>query len=225
MVGRTGIRGLSGRDGLDVSLVLAFIALGVLILRRGLAGYPKTVRRFGILARREEAFLVAAAEVLFPATDGLALSGGEADLPGYADRYLQALPVRQRNLVRALFILFEQGTLIWPAPDRGGFKRFSGLSPHQRLAVLRSWESSGLYLRRMCLTALKAVLILGYVGHPQSLSALGLAPWKIESPRVEADFLYPPIGQGRDALPDSSLSRSSFPLSPPLVPGVDQEPS
>jgi hypothetical protein len=216
---------LIGRDGFDVSLALAFIALGVLILRRGLAGYPKTIRRFEFLARREEAFLAAAAEVLFPATDALSLSGGEADLPGYADRYLEVLPVRQRNLLRALFFLFEQGTLIWPAPGRGGFKRFSGLSPHQRLAVLRNWESSRLYLRRMCLTALKAVLILGYVGHPQSLGALGLAPWKIESPRIEADFLYPPIGQGRDGLPDSSLSSSSSPLSPPLVPGVDQEAS
>jgi hypothetical protein len=208
-----------------VSLVLAFIAVGFLVYRRLLAGYSKADRHFVFLRRREETFLAATAEVLFPTTDALPLSGGEADLPGYADQYLQALPVRQRNLVRALFVLFEQGTLIWPAPGRGGFKRFSSLSPHQRLAVLRNWESSGLYLRRMCLTALKAVLILGYVGHPQSLSALGLAPWKIESPRVEADFLYPPIGQTRDRLPDSSRSRSSSPLSPPLIPGVDQEAS
>ena len=208
-----------------MGLVLAFIAVGFLVYRRLLAGYPEADPRFVFLRRREETFLAATAEVLFPTTDALPLSGGEADLPGYADQYLQALPVRQRNLVRALFILFEQGTLIWPAPGRGGFKRFSSLSPHQRLVVLRSWESSGLYVRRMCLTALKAVLILGYVGHPQSLSALGLAPWKIESPRVEADFLYPPIGPARDRLLDTSRARAPSPSSSPLIPGVDQEAS
>ena len=223
----------------DIIWAGIFIALLVMALGRGWAGYSRTGPRYAVLARREAAFLDAAAEVLFPPSEGLPLSGAEADLPGYADRYLVALPVRQRNLLRALFVLFEHATLVWPAAGRGGFRRFSSLSEGQRMDVLRAWESSGLYLRRMVLTALKAVLILGYVGHPRSLGALGLAPWKLESPRVEADYLYPPIGEGRDRLPDRASAPASSPLSPlsppspplgpplapPLIPGVDQETS
>ena len=193
-------------------LGVLLIVLGVVALRRGLAGYPAAGSHFAVLAPRELAFLQAAAETLFPPHASLPLSGGEADLPA-----------RQRTLIRALFFLFEHATLVWPAQGRGGFKRFSSLSPEQRLGVLRAWQSSPLYLRRMCLTALKAVLILGYVGHPQSLGALGLASWEIESPRVEADFLYPPIGGGRDQIPRPGSSPLSVPSAPPLVPGVDQE--
>ena len=54
---------------------------------------------------------------------------------------------------------------------------------------------SRLYPRRMALAALKAVLIMGYIGHPSTLRYLGLEPFDIESPICEADLLYPPIGK------------------------------
>ena len=203
---------------------LFIVGFGVLfLLRRVLAGYPPVARGFVVLARREVAFLETAAETIFPPSPDLPLSGGEADMPGYADRYLAALPGRQRGLVRALFPLFEHATLVWPARGRGGRRRFSALRPEQRMDALRGWESSRFSLRRMCLTALKAILILGYVGHPETLAALGLARWKIESPRVEADFLYPPIGEGKDrvAPPDPAFAPPA--PAPPLVPGLDQE--
>ena len=205
-----------------IGLVLG-VGVGVFVLLRIVAGYPAPPRVFAALARREAAFLDAAGETFFPPDDSMPVSGGQADLPGYADRYLAALPARQRTLVRALFALFEHGTLVFPAKGRGGFRRFSSLSAGQRFEVLRGWETSGLYLRRMAFTALKAVLILGYVGHPQSLHALGLAPWRIESPRVEADFLYPPIGQGRDRTAERPHAEAPPAPLPPLVPGVDQE--
>ena len=204
-----------------MSVLLLLIGLGLLGSWRFLAGYSADASPRAVLARRETAFVQAAAEALFPPSEGLPLSGAQADLPSYADGYLADLPARQRGLVRALFALFEQATLIWPAPGRGGFKRFSSLSPEQRMAVLEAWEGSRSSLRRMCLTALKAVLILGYVGHPESLAALGLAPWKIDSPQVAADFLYPPIGQGQDAiLPTGSAEAGG---GAPLIPRVDQE--
>lgn len=204
-----------------MSVLVLVIGLGLLGSWRVLAGYAADAAPRAVLARRETAFVQAAAEVLFPPSEGLPLSGAQADLPGYADGYLADLPARQRGLVRALFALFEQATLIWPAPGRGGFKRFSSLSFEQRLAVLEAWEGSRSSLRRMCLTALKAVLILGYVGHPESLAALGLAPWKIDSPQVAADFLYPPIGQGPDAILHTGSAEAGG--GAPLIPRVDQE--
>jgi hypothetical protein len=202
---------------------IVLIVLAVFAARRVWLGYPATGAEFAVLAPREEAFLQAAAEALFPPHADLPVSGGQADLPGYADRYLAVLPRRQRTLIRALFALFEHATLLWPGKGRGGFKRFSALSPEQRLGVLRDWQSSSLALRRLCLTALKAILILGYVGHPESLAALELAPWKIDSPRVEADFLYPPIGGHRDQISRVGEPLETAPTAPPLVPGLDQE--
>ncbi len=204
-----------------MSVLLLLIGLGLLGFWRALAGYAADASPRAVLARRETAFVQAAAEVLFPPSEELPLSGAQADLPGYADGYLADLPARQRGLVRALFALFEQATLIWPAPGPGGFKRFSSLSTEQRLAVLKSWQGSRSSLRRMCLTALKAVLILGYVGHPESLAALGLAPWKIDSPKVAADFLYPPIGQGPGAIIQTGSAEAGD--GAPLIPRVDQE--
>ena len=46
---------------------LFIVGFGVLfLLRRVLAGYPPVARGFVVLARREVAFLEAAAETLFP---------------------------------------------------------------------------------------------------------------------------------------------------------------
>ncbi len=197
-------------------MIVGATLLGVagLILWRFLLGYPKTDHR--MLRGGEAAFLQAAAESFFPPDEGMPISGAEADLPGYADEYLLALPSRQRGLLRALFLLFEHATLLWPAPGARGFRRFSGLSERQRLAVLRGWQTSRFGLRRMCFSALKAVLILGYVGHPRCLEALDLSPWEIESPIREADLLYAPIGKGPDEIPYRPSDLSEPGPAPPL---------
>lgn len=178
-------------------LLVILFAIGLFAAYRLRWGYPRPQRDLQVIGKGEAAFLDAAAETLFPPDEGMPLSGAEADLPGYADRYLAVLPIKQRRLIRALFLLFEQGTLLWPARGVGAFGRFSALSPEQRLRVLRGWEQSRLAPRRMAFTALKAVLILGYMGRPESLAALGMSAWSIESPIVEADLIYPPIGKGR----------------------------
>jgi len=55
---------------------------------RLLLGYPKPSRPYRSLARREAAFLDAAAEAMFPPGGAIPLSGGDADLPGYAESFL-----------------------------------------------------------------------------------------------------------------------------------------
>ena len=182
-------------------LLVTLLVIGLFAAYRLRWGYPRSARDFQVIGRGDAAFLEAAAETLFPPTEGMPLSGLEADLPAYADGYLVALPVKQRRLIRALFLLFEQGTLLWPARGVGAFRRFSALSPQQRLRVLHGWEQSRLRSRRMAISALKAVLILGYLGRPESLAALGMSPWPIESPIGEADLIYPPIGEGLDRIP------------------------
>jgi hypothetical protein len=183
---------------MQVSLAGVWCAvLGALLLlflaQRLRLGYPRPRTPHQILSRGEAAFLDAAAATFFPAGGAMALSGLEADLPARTDRYLTSLPERQRGLIRALLLLFEHATLVFPASGFGGFRRFSSLAPAERLEVLESWAGSRLYLRRTGFTALKAVLLMAYFGHPECLRQLGLSPWEMPEALCEADLLYPPM--------------------------------
>jgi hypothetical protein len=173
-------------------------------------GYPKPPRSYRCLARREAAFLEAAAEALFPSGGAIPLSGREADLPGYADSFLLSLPAHLRLQVRAMFMLFEQATLFFPANGAGGRRRFSSLAPEQRVEALESWSQSRFFLRRLAFTALRAVLTMGYLGHPVAMRSVRLAPYDFVSPVCEGDLLYPRIGAHPDSIrfTQADLSKS-----------------
>ena len=203
-----------------VGFVVAALVIGIFLAYRLRAGYPAVSYR--VLNRGEAAFLSAAAETFFPATPGLPVDGLSAGLPEWVDRYLAALPTRQRGLLRALFLLFEQATLVFPARGVGAFRRFSAMSSEQRLAYLEGWERSRLHPRRLALTALRAVLVLGYVSNEQNLARLGLTRWEIEPVVVPADLLYPPVGRSRDAIAASPSDLDRGAPRPPLRPAVGE---
>ncbi len=178
-------------------MVIAWVLLGAAIgygLARVFAGYPRPEPAYRVLARREAAFLDAAAEATFPAGGAIPSSGREAGLPGYVDRWLAALPPRMRLLLRMLFFLVEHGTVFFPAPGARGWRRFSSLSEEQRVAALEGWRRSRLFPRRLVFTSLRAILTMGYFAHPPVMRQLGVAPLDLETPVGEADLLYPPIG-------------------------------
>jgi hypothetical protein len=181
------------------------ISLAVfLIVRRIFFGYSASqtgVTRFGVLAPREVAFINSTAEVMFPADGAIPFSGLEADLPRYADRFLAALEPRIRWQIRALFALFEHVTLFFPAPGWTGMRRFSSLTFEQRELVLQGWSQSPQFMRQIIFTALRAVLTMGYLGHPVVMRHLRVAPYAIESPVCAADLLYPAIGAHPDQIP------------------------
>jgi hypothetical protein len=104
----------------------------------------------------------------------------------------------------------EHATLFFPAPGRGGRRRFSSLSLAQREAVLEGWRSSRLFPRRLVFASLRAILTMGYFAHPAVLRQLGLAPYEIRSPICEADLFVPRIGASRATL---RLTRAD--LTPP----------
>lgn len=178
--------------------MLGWILAGALfgyLAQRFLVGYPAPARRHAVLARREAAFLEAAANATFPAGGALPPSGGEAGIPAYVDRWLALLHGRIRLLLRLLFVLLEHATLIFPAPGRGGRRRFSALSAEQQVAALEGWRTSRLYPRRMVFASLRAVLTMGYFAHPAVLRQLRMAPLAIPTPVCDADLLYPGIGR------------------------------
>jgi len=187
-------------------LALAFGTAAAYAMSRIFLGYPRISSRPAALSRPELAVVAAAAETLFPPGGAIAVSGREAGIPSYVDRYVAAVPPRLRRLMRMLFFLVEHATVFFPAPGGlrgGGMRRFSSLSPEQRVAALAGWERSSLFPRRLVFTSLRAILTMGYMASPAVLRALGLAPREIATPVCEADLLYPRIG----ALPSSIALR------------------
>jgi hypothetical protein len=133
--------------------------------------------------------------------------------------------------MRMLFFLVEHATLFFPAPGRGGFRRFSSLSEQQQVAVLESWRSSRLFLRRLVFTSLRAILTMGYFADPAVARGVGLAPYAITSPRCEADLLYPRVGEHPETIPwtreDLTPPSDGTPieLDAPLHPDFAEQPA
>jgi hypothetical protein len=194
-------------------LALALAAAAGYALSRIFLGYPHPASRPVLLSRRELAVVDAAAETLFPLGGAIPMSGREAGIPAFVDSYVAAVPRNLRILMRMLLFLVEHATVFFPAPGGllgGGMRRFSYLSPEQRVAALAGWEHSSLFARRLVFTSLRAILTLGYLSSPGVLRALGLAPREIPTPICEADLLYPRVG----ALP-STIALRAVDLTPP----------
>jgi hypothetical protein len=182
-----------------VLLVAAVLVVVVWGLRRLFGGYePRPRARH--LSAREWALIEAVCDAMFPPGGAIPPSGREAGVPDYVDGYVAAVPPLTGRLMRMLFLLVEQATLIFPAPGSGGRRRFSDLTVEQRVASLESWRTSGFFPRRLVFTSLRAILCMGYLADPAVLRALRLAPWDITPPVAEADLLYPPVGQPRSAI-------------------------
>jgi len=197
--------------------MIGWIALGAALgygAARLFLGYPAATG-LRTLASREAAFLDAAAEAMFP-PGGPLPSGREAGVTASLDAYLESVPPRMQRLMRLLFVLVEHATLAFPAPPPRGRRRFSSLDAAQRTAVLEAWRTSSFFPRRLVFTSLRALLTNGYVADAAVLSALGLAPYAIETPVAEADLLYPPIGQPRSAIRHVAVTPPSDgrPLAP-----------
>jgi hypothetical protein len=185
----------------DVPIEMA-LAAGLLLALgwRGFGGYARPAEPLACLSRREAAFVAAAAEALFPHGGAVPPSGLEAGVPAWCDRWLAALPPGTRRLVRALFLLVEHATLVFPAPGWDGWRRFSALDAERRGAALEGWRTSRFFARRLVFTSLRAIVTQGYFADPAVLRCLGLAPRAIEAPVHAADALYPPVGRPRSAV-------------------------
>jgi hypothetical protein len=181
-------------------------------------GYGARDPRYPRLSAREQAFLRAASDAVFPSGGPIPLSGPEAGALAHVDRFLAGIAPRSRVLVRLLFFLIEHATLVFPAPGWDGIRRFSKLSLAQRQAVLDGWGRSRSAARRTVFQSLRAILTMAYFASPAVLRAIGLAPLAMETPVVDADLLYPPIGQPKSAIRFAPADRerpvSRAPLDP-----------
>ncbi len=197
------------------------LGLGVALAAAGarlLAGYPRPASRYRRLTAPEAAIVAALADAAFPPGGAIEPSGCEAGVPGYVDRWLDALPSRNRLLIRLLLFLIEHATLLFPGPGLDGWRRFTALRPEQRVAALRGWARSRMHPRRVVFTSLRAILTMAYLGSPTVLRRVGLAPLAIPTPIGDADLLYPRVGASRASIPFGPDDRTSPSDGTPLDP-------
>jgi hypothetical protein len=187
-------------DPTDAVIGVVLAALAAWAFARFFVGYPARDPAYAQLSAREQAFLRAASDAVFPPGGPIPFSGSEAGALGHVDRFLAGIAPRSRVLVRLLFFLIEHATIFFPAPGWNGIRRFTALSLAQRQAVLDGWGRSRTPARRAIFQSLRAILTMAYFGSPAVLRTIGLAPLAMETPVVDADLLYPPIGQPKSAI-------------------------
>lgn len=209
-----------------VSLLWTLLGIGLAgwAVARLFLGYAAGDPGLRQLSSHEQAFVRAAADAVFPSGGALPLSGSEAGSVAHVDRYVASLAPRSRVLIRLLFFLLEHATLFFPAPGWDGIRRFTKLSPAQRVAVLDGWGRSTLAARRTVFQSLRAIVTMAYFANAAVLRGMGLAPLEMESPVIDADLLYPPIGQPKSAIRFAPADRERAVSRAPLDPDGPLDP-
>jgi len=150
---------------------LLALALVVLLARAIAFGYPAPrLPRGSLLGRKEQAIVAAFADALFPPGGPIPLSGTDAGLVAYVDRYVLGLPALPRLLVRLLFQSIEHGPWLF-GPRR---VRFTRLAQAERVTALGQMAESPIYFRRVSFLSMRAMMTMGYLAHPDVAKTMGM---------------------------------------------------
>lgn len=209
----------------DSAIGVVALGLAAWAFARFFVGYGARDAAYAQLSAREQAFLRAASDAVFPSGGPIPYSGSAAGALGHVDRFLGDISPRTRVLIRLLFFLIEHATIFFPAPGQTGIRRFTALSLEQQQAVLDGWGRSRSAARRTIFQSLRAILTMAYFGSPAVLRAIRLAPLAIETPVVDADLLFPPIGQPRSAIRFGVADRNRVWPRAPLDPNGPLDPA
>ncbi len=120
--------------------------------------------------RREYRIVTDLANTMFPPRNALGITGTEARVPEYMDHMLAGMRADKASELRAMFLLFEHGTLAFGLRTQ----RFTELTPTDQERYLRRWERAQVYSRRMLVAGLKAFLGMAYFAHPAVRERLGI---------------------------------------------------
>jgi hypothetical protein len=125
----------------------------------------------GFWTRRAFDGLLAAAEALFPKNAIGAPDFAETRLLDRSIEYLAILPPPQRRLLILLFILVE---IALPLLTLRGIGRYSKLPVERRLWLIRELRRSKLYPLRLIGDAVKGMLTMMYMSHPEVIRHIGM---------------------------------------------------
>lgn len=131
--------------------------------------YAPTGRTYLHLTQGEATMIEALAETMSPG-DGTSPSPKEINVAGYIDAHMDRLSTGARTQLRAMFWLFEHGTLVFA----WSWKRFTDLDDAAKLQYLQSWMDSPNGIRRSLMLALRGALGFAYFSHPRVEAILGI---------------------------------------------------
>jgi hypothetical protein len=143
-----------------------------------------------------DATIRAYADALFPADGPIPISGSEAGAVEYMRKYLERSQPRQRRLIRLLIVSSELGPLLF-GPKR---KRFTQLSRAERQDFIARGYASRIYLRRVTVLTMRALLTMAYFANERVIAAIGQRhdadPFAVEVPPPKVS------GERLKAIPD-----------------------
>jgi hypothetical protein len=155
---------------------------------------------------RWETTIHAYAEALFPANGPIPISGPDAGAVEFMRQYLDRSQPRQRRLIRLLIEVSEFGPLLF-GPTR---QRFSRLALADRERYLAAGFVSPLYLRRITVLTMRALLTMAYFANDEVLTHIGMAhdpdPFGLGSEEFSGDSDGRDSGEGDREAPAPTQS-------------------
>ncbi len=149
----------------------AAIALVALAVRGFAFGYPPArLPSTRVLSAKEQAIIAACADALFPPGGPIPLSGTEAGVVEYMERYVQRAPRATRALIRLLFHFVEHAPWLL-GPRRA---RLTRLELADRCALLDRLARSRIYFLRVVFLSLRTMLSMGYLANGDVSRAIGI---------------------------------------------------
>lgn len=151
-------------------LAAALACAALLIRARRAPAASRAKPPYAGLTGREQEIVAACADALFPPDGPIPLSGTDAGLVRYIDRYVGRMPASQQRLMRLLFQAVEHSPALF-GPTRA---RFTRLTATERVAVLEAMSRSRIYFRRVMFLSLRTMLTMGYLAHPEVARRIGV---------------------------------------------------
>ena len=137
-----------------------------------LGSYPESTLEIQTLSDREIYIYRILGDWLLPAGGGLPGSGGDDVTIMRIDTLLTNLPSDQRQLLKALPLVFEHGTAL----NRFAQSRMSSLSSEEREKYLRSWTESTTLISAQLVAALRTIYALSYFERIDVQEAMHVPP-------------------------------------------------
>lgn len=152
-------------------LIRAAVASGALTFAGALvkfASYLKTEPADGriVLTAREEEILRAVLRAMFPGAHGMPPADADTIVPKI-DEHLAHSDPDARLLTRTVLHVIEEQALVF----QGG--RFTNLPPEAQAEVIREWELTSVYVKKLAFRSLKLLCGMMYAEQPETRHAMG----------------------------------------------------
>lgn len=128
-------------------------------------------RSLQILTPLEATIVRALGQTMYPREGNIPIDAVDARAVEYVDAWLLALPVKERTLVRLMFVMFELSMPLFGPSRTRTFTRANAAAQYEYLAA---WETSRLYFRRASMFGLRSVFALAYMADAEVQRRIGV---------------------------------------------------